>query len=136
MEVQTCSKCGRLFNWVGIGPRLCPFCKEREEEIFKTVKNYLWDHKGANMKEVMENCGATEKQIKQWIREQRIEFAKESGVTVDCERCGKPILSGKMCADCRKQMEQEIKALSTGEELPVKKKPRGRDRMFFIHDEG
>lgn len=134
MEVQTCSKCGRLFNWVEIGPRLCPFCKEKEEDTFKEVKEYLWDHRGATMIEVIENCGATEKQIKQWIREQRIEFSKESGVTVDCERCGRPIFSGKMCSECRKQMEAELKALSTGEELPVRKKGRDRDRMRFIHE--
>ena len=134
MEVQTCSRCGRLFNWTGIGPRFCPVCKEHDEDTFKKVKEYLWDHKGANMAEVVENCGATEKQIKHWVREQRIEFAKDSGVTVDCERCGKPILSGKMCAECRKQMEAEIRALSTGEELPTKKRRRDGDRMRFIHE--
>ena len=130
MEVQTCSKCGRLFNWVGIGPRLCPVCKDQEEDIFKKVKEYLWDHKGATMPEVIENCGATEKQIKQWLREQRIEFAKGSGVTVDCE----PILSGKMCNECKKKMEEELKALSSGEELPVRKKVRDRDRMRFLNE--
>ena len=132
MEVQTCSKCGRLFNWVGIGPMLCPMCKDQEEDTFKKVKEDLWDNKGAAMAEVIEKCGATEKQIKQWLREQRIEFSKESGVTIDCERCGKPILSGKLCTECRKQMEAELKALSTGEELPVKKKIRDHDRMRFL----
>ena len=43
------------FNYV-VGPVLCPACREKLEEKFQEVKEYIRDHKGVGIMEVSEAC--------------------------------------------------------------------------------
>ena len=40
MDVRNCKGCGRLFNYYG-GVPLCKTCKDKLEEKFQEVKEYL-----------------------------------------------------------------------------------------------
>lgn len=50
--------------------------------------------------EVADECGTTLKQIKKWVREERLVFSEDSLVGLECERCGRMIHSGRFCKDC------------------------------------
>lgn len=99
MDLMNCKNCKKIFNYI-TGDPLCPKCKEQLEEKFQEVKHYIRDNPGKNINEVAEECDTTVKQIKRWVREERLSFTDDSLVGLECERCGKMIHSGRFCKDC------------------------------------
>lgn len=75
-------------------------CKEQLEELFQTVKKFIEENPGANINVVAEQCEVTIKQIKKWVRDERLSFTDDSLVGLECERCGKMIHSGRFCNEC------------------------------------
>ena len=115
MEIKVCRSCGSIYNYIA-GENICPKCKEKIEEKFAEVKKYLYSHKGATVVEVADECNVSEKQIKKWIREERLEFS-EGVSTVTCEKCGKAIPTGRFCAECKNAMANTLNAIAN----PIKK---------------
>ena len=101
MNVKNCRNCGRIFNYVS-GPFLCPACREKMEVKFQEVKEYIREHKGAGMQEVAEACEVDISQIRQWLREDRLEVTEDSPIQLACEGCGAFIRSGRYCENCKK----------------------------------
>ena len=99
MELMNCSKCKKLFNYI-TGEKLCPACKEIMEEKFQEVKKYIEEHPHENINRVSEECGVSIRQIKLWVREERLSFTDDSLVGLECERCGRMIHSGRFCKEC------------------------------------
>ncbi len=134
MDVRNCRNCGKLFNYLS-GPHICPACREALEEKFKEVKKYIQDHKGVTIHEVSEACEVDPQQIRQWIREERLEFA-DGGVTgISCEKCGTPIPTGRFCEKCKAEMSNNLNSVMTKkktEPAKVKKDPRDNPKMRFL----
>lgn len=99
MELMNCRSCKKLFNYI-TGDRLCPACKERLEDKFREVRSYIEENPRDNINQVAEACEVSIKQIKQWVREERLSFTEDSLVGLECERCGKMVHSGRFCKDC------------------------------------
>lgn len=107
MDIKNCKGCSRLFQYIG-GPVLCPICRELLEDKFTEVKAYIYEHRGASVAEVSEATDVTVKQIKQWIREERLVLSDATEVGITCEKCGKPIRSGRFCEKCKNKMTNEF----------------------------
>ena len=73
MELMNCRNCKKLFNYIA-GEKLCPACKEKLEEKFQKVKKYIEENPRENINQVAEACDVTIKQIKYWVREERLSF--------------------------------------------------------------
>ncbi len=136
MNVRNCRKCGKVFNYV-IGIPICPRCKEKQEEIFQTVKKYVSEHYGADIMEVSEECEVEPEQIRQWIREDRLQFAEDSPIRIPCEKCGTMIRSGRFCERCTVEMTTSFnKILNHGKPAPVQPSRNtsksDRDKMRFL----
>lgn len=136
MNVRNCRKCGRVFNYV-VGPVICQQCKEELEKKFQEVKNYVRENPGANIMEVSEACEVFPEQIRQWIREERLQFTDDSSIKVPCEGCGKMINSGRFCDKCKSTLQNGFReALNSGKPgKPVKQESEaqnGRNRMHFL----
>lgn len=99
MELMNCRNCKKLFNYI-TGEKLCPACKEKMEEKFQEVKKYIEENPRENINQVAEACKVSIKQIKYWVREERLSFTEDSLVGLECERCGKMIHSGRFCKEC------------------------------------
>ncbi len=99
MELINCKNCKRLFNYI-TGEKLCPNCREMLEEKFQEVKKYIEENPGQNINVVAEECDVSVRQIKQWVREERLSFTDDSLVGLECERCGRMIHSGRFCKAC------------------------------------
>lgn len=108
MNVRNCKVCGRIFNYV-LGPMVCPRCRDAMEEKFQEVKKYVGEHRGADVMEVSENCDVEPSQIRQWIREERLQFAEDSPIKIACEGCGAMIRSGRFCNKCKGEMTNGFK---------------------------
>lgn len=100
MNVRNCKKCGRLFNYIA-GMPLCQSCREAMEEKFQEVKKYVQQHRNAGVREVSEECEVEEKQIREWVREERLEFSEGTVAGIACESCGVAITTGRFCKQCK-----------------------------------
>lgn len=134
MDVRNCRKCGKLFNYVN-GPITCPQCREAAEEEFVKVKKYVYEHSGCGIADVSEACDVPTQQIKQWLREERLEFSSDSSVGLNCENCGVMIRSGRFCEKCKTEMANGLNsAFKKAPEPEVAKKKDMRDspKMRFL----
>jgi len=103
MNVRNCKRCRRLFNYIA-GPPVCPACRDEIEKEFQKVKKYIEENKDRSVTEVAEACEVDVQQIKQWVREERLQFSENSMVGLNCERCGVMIRSGRYCDKCKAEM--------------------------------
>ena len=107
MDVRNCKGCGKLFNYLS-GPPLCPNCLKALDTKFSEVKEYIYEHPGAGIQEVSEENEVSIAQIKKWIREERLSFADDSPIGVECEGCGKTIKTGRYCPLCKDKMTHNL----------------------------
>ena len=133
MEVRNCRNCGRLFNYLG-GPNICPACREEVEKKFQDVKEYIRENPRSNIQEIADANEVTTAQIKHWIREERLQFADDSPVGIECEICGATIKTGKYCEACKNNtaaaLAKSIEKPQAPE--PPKEKPKKENRMRFL----
>lgn len=132
MDVRNCKGCGRLFNYYG-GVPLCKACKDKLEEKFQEVKEYLRQNPNTPIQVVSEDNNVSVKQIKQWVREERLTFTDNSPVGIECENCGAMIRTGRFCDACKNKMASNLKKMY---EMPPKEdkgvRQRDKDRMRFL----
>ena len=135
MNVRNCRKCGRIFNYV-LGPIMCPKCREDQEAKFQEVKKYVQEHHGSDIIEVSEECDVDPGQIRQWIREERLQFADDSPIRIPCESCGTMIRAGRFCDKCKLDMTNGFKnSMSQDKPREPEVKPakrQDRDKMRFL----
>ncbi len=133
MDVRNCKKCGRMFNYA-MGPVVCPRCREDLEEKFQEVKKYVYEHQGCGIQEVSEECEVSTQQIKQWLREERLEFSSDSQVLINCEKCGSPIRSGRFCEKCKNDMTHNLQSAYKKATVTVQKPKESKDnpKMRFL----
>ena len=132
MNVTNCKGCGRLFNVMN-NSKLCPQCIQALEDKFQQVKKYLNEYPNSSIDAVSQDNDVSVKQIKQWVREERLAFSEGSGVGIECEQCGKMILTGRFCDTCRFKISNNLmSALDRPKAPEPKKDTRERDRMRFL----
>ncbi len=81
---------------------LCPVCME--EEMFSQVREYIRAN-DVNEYDVAEHFDLPLRQVKDWIREGRIEYKTDQPVKMTqlhCLECGAPIAFGSYCQTCYK----------------------------------
>lgn len=115
---------------------MCPKCKDAFEEKFQEVKKFVQENGHASMVDVCVNCNVEADQVRQWIREERLQFADDSPIKISCERCGAMIGFGKFCDKCKAELNKELNSITKANkvETPVIKTPAdSRSRMRYLH---
>ena len=130
MEVMNCRGCGRLFNYIG-GQQLCPACKEQLEKKFMEVKEYIREHPEKNISQVSEDTDVSIRQLKNWVRQERLIFSEESKVMIECEQCGASIRTGRFCEKCKKNMADNLSKLYQATPQSMKRQHDG-DRLRYL----
>lgn len=131
MSIRNCKKCSRIYADDNFD--LCPICRNSDAEEFKIVKDFLYDHPGADIQTVAEATGVDTKKIMRFLRDGKLEIVGDSpNLLLDCERCGTPINSGRFCNKCVAEMEREFKSVLPSNN-PASTKNRGKesDKMFI-----
>lgn len=126
MDVRTCRNCKKIFNYL-TGPVICPSCREELEKKFQEVKVFIQDHPGVSMHVVAEECDVDMQQIRQWLREERLELSEDSALVLACESCGLPIRSGRFCDKCRNAMVNNFQSLVQSNK-PAESTPHKKDK--------
>ncbi|MDL2273051.1 hypothetical protein LJC34_00640 [Oscillospiraceae bacterium OttesenSCG-928-G22] len=106
-DVKQCRRCNKLYMYRGTP--YCPDCVQKLDELFVTVREYLFDNPNASIESVSEATGATALEIENWLREGRLIVS--SGTTlIQCENCGKPISTGRYCDNCAKNVRDALQS--------------------------
>ena len=131
MDVRNCKMCGAIFNFDG--SPLCPKCSRKMEEKFSVVKEYILKNPSSSISVISEETEVPIQQLKRWIREERLSFPKESGVVIQCEKFGAPILTGRFCKECKRTMTRSFENLYSspkGGNEPKRTSENARMRFF------
>ena len=107
MDVRLCVGCKKMFQYIA-GPTLCPRCRQKEEEMFQIVKDYLRENPGANMYEVSQATSVSAALIEKFLREGRLQVSPDSPIALACEKCGRRISTGRLCSECKKEINNTL----------------------------
>ncbi|MCR4716170.1 MAG: flagellar protein [Lachnospiraceae bacterium] len=131
MDIRNCPNCGNMFQYVG--SRICPNCVKKLDEDLQKVKAYLDENKGATVAKVSEECDVSVKQIRRWIKEERLMFAPGVDTGLVCMQCGMPIASGTLCDKCAAQMKDGFDAsVNRNNPKPQPSKPKSSDSSLHL----
>lgn len=135
MNVRSCKICKRLFNYLS-GPVYCPTCRDKMEEKFQEVKAFIQENPGVHIQEVADSCEVETAQIRQWLREDRLELTEGSPLMLSCDGCGAPIRSGRYCDKCKANVSNGFKDIlksnSRQNQDTFRKKEDGGSKMRFL----
>ena len=110
MEPTNCPRCGKLF--MKLRDPVCASCMKDDEENFETVRAFVKEFPNRTIKEVSDECNVSVKRILQYIRDGRLEASSGIQSEVTCSKCGKQILSGRMCELCVKEVGSQIGSMA------------------------
>ncbi|MGI6434121.1 MAG: TIGR03826 family flagellar region protein [Syntrophomonadaceae bacterium] len=128
-DLKNCPQCGRVF--ASQGSRLCRKCMAEVDEDYAIVRKYVRKHPGADVMEVSRATGVKEELILQFLREGRL-ISQGFVSNLKCERCSAKISSGRFCASCLNELDQQLQGVLPGAAEKEKEKPRtGRDKMHI-----
>ena len=130
MELMNCRSCKKIFNYI-TGEKICPACRDLLEEKYQEVKKYINENPGTPANKVAEECDISLKQIKKWVREERLTFADDSLIGLDCERCGKIIHSGRFCKECAGGLADAMNDAYRVQQVATRRKT-GAGKMRFL----
>ncbi len=99
---EKCEKCERPMIYKGIGEYACSYCGHKMYDDYGIVRNYLEVNPGSTISMVSAATGVAEREIKNMLREEKLQIREDSRSFIECESCGKPILSGRYCDSCAK----------------------------------
>lgn len=135
MEVTNCKTCGRLFNVLG-SERICPNCKAQLEDKFQEVKKFLEENPNSSVEVVSKETEVSSKQIRQWVREERLVLSEGVDMGIACEKCGKAINTGRFCPQCKSNLTNTLaSALDRPQAVERKKVERDGNKMRFLRNE-
>ena len=131
MDIRNCKNCGKMFNY--INKPFCPTCEKMLEDKFVEVKAYIREHGTASIDEVAEENDVSVKQLRRWIREERLSFSEDSGVGIECENCGAMIRTGRFCEACKNMIGNNLSsAIHKPAPEPAAPKKKEGARMRFL----
>lgn len=132
MEVRSCRRCKRLFNYLG-GQPICPTCRDEIEKIFYNVKEYIRENPHAGIRQIATDMEVSTAQLRQWVREERLQFSEDSDIALQCENCGAKIFTGRYCEKCKTNLANNLNKAFSGEkpDNSVGKKVSTGNKMRF-----
>lgn len=106
MNIRNCSRCKKIYQYDGF--KICHSCRQDDEKDFQTVKEYLDQHPGANISNVVDETKIETKKIIEFLREGRLEIVGGGNIVLECEKCSTPINTGRFCDKCTAGLQQEL----------------------------
>lgn len=101
MHACNCGRCGKLV--ISETSSICPDCIDAEEREFNTIKEYLNENPLATVFQVSVSLNVPIRNIKRYLRENKLEVIERGNQKNDflrCLKCGEPIHCGCYCTKC------------------------------------
>lgn len=135
-DIYTCARCGKIFQYSGIGLHLCQPCKELDAKEFNLVKDYIYANLSATIQDTALATGVRVRRIKEFLRDGRLLIPDKSAIFLNCESCGTSIKCGRLCRECANTLSGEAKKEMEIEEYQIGERPKKIEaRMHFLDAE-
>ena len=134
MNVTNCRMCGKIFNVLS-NERICPACQRKLEDKFHEVKLYLEEHPNSSVEQTAIDNDVSTKQIRQWVKQERLILTTATVTGIVCEKCGRPIRTGRFCERCKNSMANELENAYAKPEPAVEEPKDDKDRMRYLRNE-
>ncbi len=133
-DFRKCSICGITFSY--IGKSYCARCALDLEDGYVKARDFLEEHPGARMMDIVKGTEIPEKIVIQLIDEGRLVSSNNFGAGESgkvCMMCRKPIPTGDICRECSikttnllsgKQQGVDVSAKSADKEFKGKSSKR------------
>ena len=108
MEIANCLRCKKIFT--KLREPICEECKQKDEDLFTKVREYLEENPISSVQKISEETGAPTKKILAWLREGRLETAEATG-ELKCRQCGVDITTGELCEPCIIELNRKLGGL-------------------------
>ncbi|MBR2518493.1 MAG: flagellar protein [Selenomonadaceae bacterium] len=108
LNLKNCVSCHKVFLSV-IGESICPECRVLEQTMEEDVKEYVRDHPGITIRQLIDETGAPDKLIWRMVRQGQFDNASGLEVQYPCGKCGKLIKNGAYCPECAVKLKMEAK---------------------------
>lgn len=106
MSLMNCKRCGKLIPKVPTG--LCTQCVNEEQDEYRLVRDYVRKHPEARVMQVSRETGVSVARIYELVRQGKlVALSPESDLAVECVICGKRIVTGQVCKQCQREMQEE-----------------------------
>ena len=122
--MKNCVRCHKIFLSV-IGETICPECRVMEQTMEEHVKDYVRDHPGITIRQLIDETGAPDKLIWRMVRQGQFENASGLEVQYPCGRCGKLIKTGAYCEECAVKLKQEAKKFADAMKMRTRSADKG-----------
>ena len=133
MDIKSCQNCGRLFQFRGT--YICPECVHEIDEKFVNVRNYMYKNPTATIEAICEENDVTPDMVMTWLREGRLMVAGNSTPLLECKSCGKPILTGRLCAGCADSLASKVDSTSKDMIKDMQRKKEAAERIQGFHSD-
>ncbi|MDR1065930.1 MAG: winged helix-turn-helix transcriptional regulator [Clostridiales bacterium] len=130
MEIRNCPLCGKLFSDAGKG--ICPQCVVKDEEIFKTLKEYIDENPKMSKAYVSEETGVSPGRISRYVKEGRLIVSEGMAEDFACENCGKPVSTGRYCKACLRELNKGLDAALSDESERADKYAEASDARGYL----
>jgi len=124
MGFARCERCGKIFAFLSI--RLCPECREHEENCLRRAKEMLMKQPQLSIIELAKALDEPLETLERFLRERRLTLKKRDGLSLFCELCGKPIEEGKRCPQC------EVRMQKIAQKIAEERKKTSKDKMHSL----
>lgn len=132
MDMRNCRRCGKLFAYVNTP--ICPNCVKQDEDDFKRVKEYIYDHPKCSMAEVAQETQVSIKKITKFLRDGRLEIVEGMNFILECESCGAPIKTGRFCPKCTSDLGNSISGSVSVSKQEIEINKEGRKPRMYTAD--
>lgn len=103
----TCSKCGSVMIFKGLGTYRCEKCNHEMKDDYGKVREFLEKMPGASIIHVSDSTGVSTRSIQQMLKDARIQITKDTKDYLHCEACGVSIKYGRLCPKCEMAAHRE-----------------------------
>jgi len=125
MGVANCPECGKIY--MENPAKLCPACYAAFEADEEKVVEFMRNKRKASLEEIHTGTGVPHKVILRMLKQNRL--TSEFQVNYPCESCGAPITEGRLCANCAKNILDQVKSQVP---KPVEKTAQGsKDQKMY-----
>lgn len=133
MDLQNCPKCDSLYVKNKFRD-VCEKCWKEEEAAYDTVAKYMRkrENRAATIIQVVEATGVSEELILKFIKAGRFQLTQFPNFGYPCDKCGKVIREGRICASCASSLRADLKTVEYEEQ---RKKELSKRATFFTHQD-
>ncbi|MDR3310584.1 MAG: hypothetical protein LBS90_04490 [Oscillospiraceae bacterium] len=130
MGVKSCKLCGRPFQQLTAGLKLCKYCNESTDADFEKIRSYLYENPAPKTLEDLSAVTDVKLSVIRFLLgEQRIQFGDtEKGSSLTCKVCKKPISSGIVCESCKNAFVDQIKPSALAVAIEQQKREREKQK--------